>query len=503
MAATGKNRESSTSYGTAVRIGVLIVGALFWTWINLFHDIGRASSFLMADAYVADRPFGTYLNCLASPLGFAIGSLAAFAMNRRSPTPRAAGFYAMLIGCALLHVSFYATLALSGSYIPASIASCSATALGSLLFLRFAPLAFDLEKGDIAFLAIAGFAAIKLAAPFGKAILTADAVTAACLFHLAFLALFAALFVFMAKRQGVGHGRSSDVSSERACDQAVSSLGGRPLPWSLFVHLVCYGAGFGIIHGMRGFGNSEGLDLTLLGFFEIPLMATLVLLCMWKVSRTEVLWQRVRGVVFPVVVVSYSLLPISLSPFIPSLVAEMAGGAYSALFILGCFIMASETKIPLALVASLGCFFKCAGFFLGVLFGYVFGGEGFFADQTDATIMFIAVFAVFCAGTFWIGSEQSMRKWWGLRQEMTPERHHMETIRSKCAMLARAYKLSPREEEILLMLVNGKRAAQIKEECNLSLFTVRNHIQNVYRKFDVHSINELESLVEDAEAAAL
>jgi DNA-binding CsgD family transcriptional regulator len=47
--------------------------------------------------------------------------------------------------------------------------------------------------------------------------------------------------------------------------------------------------------------------------------------------------------------------------------------------------------------------------------------------------------------------------------------------------------LTPREREIVLLLSNGYAALNIAAKLNLSHATVRNHIQNVLRKLEVHS----------------
>lgn len=51
--------------------------------------------------------------------------------------------------------------------------------------------------------------------------------------------------------------------------------------------------------------------------------------------------------------------------------------------------------------------------------------------------------------------------------------------------------LSPREREILLAVVQGKKPVQIAQAFFISVHTARNHIKALYRKFDVHSQVEL------------
>ena len=51
--------------------------------------------------------------------------------------------------------------------------------------------------------------------------------------------------------------------------------------------------------------------------------------------------------------------------------------------------------------------------------------------------------------------------------------------------------LTPREKEIAFFTVQGFSCAYIAEKLVVSNSTVRFHQQNLYRKFDVHSRNEL------------
>ena len=47
--------------------------------------------------------------------------------------------------------------------------------------------------------------------------------------------------------------------------------------------------------------------------------------------------------------------------------------------------------------------------------------------------------------------------------------------------------LTPREEEILLRLSKGFQDKQIADALNISMWTVRNHLKNIFNKLDVHS----------------
>lgn len=61
------------------------------------------------------------------------------------------------------------------------------------------------------------------------------------------------------------------------------------------------------------------------------------------------------------------------------------------------------------------------------------------------------------------------------------------------------YRLSPREREILPILLRGRDAKYIMDTFYISQSTAKTHIYNIYRKFGIHSRQELLDFVEDIE----
>ena len=65
----------------------------------------------------------------------------------------------------------------------------------------------------------------------------------------------------------------------------------------------------------------------------------------------------------------------------------------------------------------------------------------------------------------------------------------------RCAELGREKNLTQREEEVLLLLAQHKTASDIENELCVAHGTAKAHIRHVYRKLDIHSRDELFSLV--------
>ncbi len=80
-----------------------------------------------------------------------------------------------------------------------------------------------------------------------------------------------------------------------------------------------------------------------------------------------------------------------------------------------------------------------------------------------------------------------------LRDDASPRRADLSRA---IALMAVDYGLSPREREILVLLVRGRDVRHISEALVVSVNTVRTHVSNIYGKLGVHSRQELLDAVE-------
>lgn len=70
-------------------------------------------------------------------------------------------------------------------------------------------------------------------------------------------------------------------------------------------------------------------------------------------------------------------------------------------------------------------------------------------------------------------------------------------IEQHCAAVARDFGLTPRESEVIVLLAYGRTLAIIARDLHIAQGTARTHIENIYRKLDVHKQQELIDLVEN------
>lgn len=80
----------------------------------------------------------------------------------------------------------------------------------------------------------------------------------------------------------------------------------------------------------------------------------------------------------------------------------------------------------------------------------------------------------------------------------TDDEQEVPDVATRCAKVAEAYKLSPRETEIFGYLGRGHGIVFIAETLVISESTVRTHVKNIYKKIGISSREELLQLVDEA-----
>jgi DNA-binding NarL/FixJ family response regulator len=72
-----------------------------------------------------------------------------------------------------------------------------------------------------------------------------------------------------------------------------------------------------------------------------------------------------------------------------------------------------------------------------------------------------------------------------------PAPNPLDMLQARVDALVPSYGLTPREQEVAFLTVQGFSCGYIAEKLVVSESTVRFHQKNLYRKLDVHSRNEL------------
>lgn len=75
-------------------------------------------------------------------------------------------------------------------------------------------------------------------------------------------------------------------------------------------------------------------------------------------------------------------------------------------------------------------------------------------------------------------------------------RSYLESHVLRCALVARHYGLTHREEEVLSLIAQGESFQQIEANLSIAHGTMRAHVQHIYSKLGVHSYEEARAVVE-------
>lgn len=122
----------------------------------------------------------------------------------------------------------------------------------------------------------------------------------------------------------------------------------------------------------------------------------------------------------------------------------------------------------------------------------VLGGNGEFVVSLLTTIAIIAATTI-------LFSERELSSRWGANF-LEGGIDAAATIRKqkladRCADIAQEYKLSTREEEVLLLLAQKKTVGIIERELFIANGTAKAHVRHVYKKLDIHTRQELFDLL--------
>lgn len=267
------------------------------------------------------------------------------------------------------------------------------------------------------------------------------------------------------------------------------------IPWKLNATAIAQGMGFGVGRWLLARVNEEGWLsgsdnlMFLIGYS----FAALVLVCFATLMRRK-FDTLIYKIGFPLLAFGTILLAI------PAL------GAW------GCFTMAvgyrfidlliwalvvyltTARNVPLNWLAG----WSTACLYLGLTLGYflVDVGVGLF-DAAPLVVVSLLAFVLMLAALLITSTENDSKAWGSLRPSgvhaLRPYFH------DAVAVLAQSVDLTERQREVYGLLCQGRSKKEIASELFLSQETVKVHMRNVYRRFDVHSQQELRRLLEAEE----
>lgn len=117
-------------------------------------------------------------------------------------------------------------------------------------------------------------------------------------------------------------------------------------------------------------------------------------------------------------------------------------------------------------------------------------------DPALLTLTVAAVVVAFSCLSVTFGGDRDRAEAWGIVQTGAGEHAPADKLEERCARLARQHGLTRREEEVVLLLVQGVPFSQIEADLCVSNSTLKTHARHIYAKVGVAGRKELGELVE-------
>jgi len=200
--------------------------------------------------------------------------------------------------------------------------------------------------------------------------------------------------------------------------------------------------------------------------------------------------------ILPLVVVGFLLLPVVGSGRV-SVASAFTVAGYFCFNMLSSIIFADITHrlpAPALAVAATGWGAAATGVGVGVVAYYAVADRLVTGTTSLASVSLIVVFALVLGSTFLL-SDRNVSSLWGLIAPPSPETRDV-SLEASCADIAEEYGLTPREQEVLVMLARGRNREHIQKALGVSSYTVKTHIKRIYTKLEVHSHQQLIDLTD-------
>lgn len=479
---TGMARWRELTQTPPYRAALLaFVAGMYWIWWDSFHEIGR---FFMQTPLPFDFFLTRYssISCAIKPVGVVLGCIAVCAVIRYCKellaTKRLPG---ILFACEVgLHVFYYLSAA-TGHYLVACFvyALISACIVVSIMIIALQMNAFEKRVIVLIVIGAIGCYGVFNNLVFPYVFRTSPLIVIGAVYLAALVA---------------GYALSLSCSAQTLAFDEPNRESSVRTPAPLIVHLLVYGLAFGILHILGGYVAQGPYSINIAVFFAcLVTIACLSFLFLRKTSSHEI-WSKIRSTVFPLSVIGFLLIPLVSNSDAALALTEAGNLLYNAIFIIGCLTLMRQTYVDPRTIVAKGLLYKNLGTVVGVLWARCLY-DASFVEGSAYSLLSVVIVLLLTIATFWVGSDERIRKIWGLRKNLSPKQFNDRMIQLKCEKISRECSLTTRESEMLLLLGKNMRAPEIADELGVSVDTVRSHIKHLYAKIDAHSLKDVHKLL--------
>lgn len=243
----------------------------------------------------------------------------------------------------------------------------------------------------------------------------------------------------------------------------------------------------------NGLGSQSNLCISL-GM----LLSAVTLAFLWTLFNNRYGFVRVFKLLIPVFAIAFMLFFVIGRSFAPYLSALSSYG-FSLAWLLMLLICARDAQNkdahPFIVWGAFAFLYAIASDLLGFLLGFnlALWCAAWFSLPLEAMVALFGFSVFFCA--LYIDDRHKPEKDTAAHAGESEKDVYAE-LSARCDRVADRYGLSPREREVFALLARGRDVYHISEEQFVSVSTVQFHSKNIYKKLDIHSKQELITLVD-------
>lgn len=264
-------------------------------------------------------------------------------------------------------------------------------------------------------------------------------------------------------------------------------------PYRMIVIALFFGVSFGVMKGLMAPMGPEQIVLRDALNIVAIVVGVLALHLSTRVLRMD-FNHLTYQVALPLMAAGFLFLPLHGTAAVVGTAVHQCGYQYFYIVLWSTWpILAQLGRVPAGWIVTWGMlaiqFGQLVGSFAAAFAAPLLGG-----DLELAMFSAVAIFAMLLVALFVFGN-QTPETGWGFVKPAEAGGALSESD-GAAALLARRFRLSPREAEVFFLLARGRNRAYIAQELSIGDETVKSHVKSLYRKTGVHSQQELIDLVE-------
>ncbi|MGI6106245.1 MAG: response regulator transcription factor [Raoultibacter sp.] len=264
------------------------------------------------------------------------------------------------------------------------------------------------------------------------------------------------------------------------------------IPWKFIVTSLIHGVSFGAMWTVLMYVQHEGSFMTINALsFAVSAIAVFVSALLFRMNFNHLIYH----VAFPIMALSYAMLAILGGSVIVGSTLNSIGVHFLSLLLWTlCVYLIKNQGISANWVFT----WTTGSYILGQALGALLGTFSLvYSDSQPDGLFILAIIMVFIilASALFMVNNNNLKEGWGLVKPGEDETK-VDGLELACDLISKEYSLTARERDILSLLARGRNRTFISQELIIAENTIKTHIRNIYQKTNVHSQQELMSLVD-------